>query len=526
MQENRTFDHYFGMLNPYRKANNFNIGDDGKEYDVDGIDDKLTTFSNSSDPCSGSQNVAGCGQSYSLFKLATACIDDETSDWLGSFGDISRYNFTPQRKIALDGFVHIAENYAIFCGNPTPGATTGNCSSQAVFSDLAGRRAMGYYDQGFLNYYYFMASQFALSDRWFSPVSSKSTPNRIATVSGGTTQGLVNDPFKDDGITSALAINTIFQELDQAKVSWKIYYSITQSGCVLPNSGTPSCPGTPDVTFADFGYAGKYLSKPPCVAPTVPSKAVGDPNSSYCIDPTHIAPISQYFTDVANGTLPNFAWIEPAYGTNDEHPGSGQSILAGQTQVAALVNALMKSPSWKDSVFFVSYDEGGGPFDHVPPVPKHTNDFTDAALGITTDISAIAVNPDTFFPCKPPAAPPPPPPPSLNCDLGASDPGANPGDIPVTQGFAGQLGFRLPNMVISPFTRRHYVSHIPMDHTAIIKFVESRFISPTAHLTNRDAVQPDLLDFFDFTNVPWATPPTPPAPTPDIGATCTPGTLQ
>src|ERR1035437_4989359 len=402
MQENRTFDHYFGMLNPYRKANNFNIGDDGKEYDVDGIDDKLTTFSNSSDPCSGSQNVAGCGQSYSLFKLATACIDDETSDWLGSFGDISRYNFTPQRKIALDGFVHIAENYAIFCGNPTPGATTGNCSSQAVFSDLAGRRAMGYYDQGFLNYYYFMASQFALSDRWFSPVSSKSTPNRIATVSGGTTQGLVNDPFKDDGITSALAINTIFQELDQAKVSWKIYYSITQSGCVLPNSGTPSCPGTPDVTFADFGYAGKYLSKPPCVAPTVPSKAVGDPNSSHCIDPTHIAPISQYFTDVANGTLPNFAWIEPAYGTNDEHPGSGQSILAGQTQVAALVNALMKSPSWKDSVFFVSYDEGGGPFDHVPPVPKHTNDFTDAALGITTDISAIAVNPDTFFPCVPP----------------------------------------------------------------------------------------------------------------------------
>ena len=43
-------------------------------------------------------------------------------------------------------------------------------------------------------------------------------------------------------------------------------------------------------------------------------------------------------------------------------------------------------------------------------------------------------------------------------------------------GFAAQIGFRVPNMVISPFTRRHYVSHIPMDHTAIIKFVENRFI--------------------------------------------------
>jgi phospholipase C len=80
------------------------------------------------------------------------------------------------------------------------------------------------------------------------------------------------------------------------------------------------------------------------------------------------------------------------------------------------------------------------------------------------------------------------------------------------KGFAAQLGLRVPNMVISPYTRRHYVSHIPMDHTAIIKFVETRFLGSTAHLTARDAVQPNLLDFFDFTNKPWATHPTPPAP--------------
>jgi phospholipase C len=49
MQENRTFDSYFGMLNPYRKSNNFEKGDDGKLYDVDGIDDKLTKISNVND---------------------------------------------------------------------------------------------------------------------------------------------------------------------------------------------------------------------------------------------------------------------------------------------------------------------------------------------------------------------------------------------------------------------------------------------------------------------------------------------
>ena len=46
MQENRSFDTYFGMLNPYRKAKGWNIGDDGKDYDVDGIDDKLTKIAN------------------------------------------------------------------------------------------------------------------------------------------------------------------------------------------------------------------------------------------------------------------------------------------------------------------------------------------------------------------------------------------------------------------------------------------------------------------------------------------------
>ena len=79
-------------------------------------------------------------------------------------------------------------------------------------------------------------------------------------------------------------------------------------------------------------------------------------------------------------------------------------------------------------------------------------------------------------------------------------------------------------MVISPFTRKHYVSHIPMDHTAVIKFVENRFIGPSAHLTARDAAQPNLLDFFDFTNPPWLTPPTPPTPV-DPSGTCTPAQI-
>jgi len=510
MQENHSFDNYMGMLNPYRAANNMQVSEDGNTYTIDGIDDKLNTISNENDE----------GTSYSLFKLKSTCIDDDSSAWLASYGDVNRYDFLTTRPILTDGFVHTAEGYAKSC------AVANSCSGS--FSDTAGQRAMGYYDQGFLNYYYYMASQFSMSDRWFSPVSSKTIDNRIATFTGGTTQGLVNDPGTDDHLPQ-LGINTIFQSLDQAKVSWKIYYTVTQGFCKdydeCPTNQNARFPAT---TFTDLSYSYNYLyenpSGAPCRGTTQPSSVEGDTTNSFCVDPNHIALLSQYYTDLTNGTLPSFAFIEAGYGNNDEHPGSGQSVLLGQAEMASIMNAFMSSSEWSDSVFFFAYDEGGGPYDHVPPVPGHSNDNTDAAVVANyPDIKSIAVNPDSYFPCVPQGGTA-----TTHCDLSASDPGANPNDAPAVQGFAAQLGFRIPNFVLSPYVRKHYVSHIPMDHTAIIRFVEDRFIGNGKYLTARDAAQPTLLDFFDFTNVPWSQPPSPPAPVTQqtLGYNpCTPGDL-
>jgi phospholipase C len=512
LQENRTFDTYFGMLNPYRQSNSWTTGADGNVYAVDGIDDKLNTTSNTNDN----------GVTYSLFKFTSSCIDDESSAWLESYGDVNTYNFAATRPIQMGGFVHTAEGYAESCN------ANGGCSGN--FTDTNGQRSMGYYDQGFLNYYYYMASQFALSDRWFSPVSSKTVDNRIAVFTGGTTQGLTKDPGSDDHLPQ-LDINNIYQELDQANVSWKIYYTVNQADC-LDEDECPSASGSSSMPATDFTYltySSRYLyantSGAACVAPTQPSSVVGDSSNSFCIDPTHIAPISQYYTDLTNGALPSYTFIEAGFGNNDEHPGSGQEILNGQQEVAKIVSALMGSSSWKDSVFFLAYDEGGGPYDHVPPVPGHSNDNTDAMVGnepstSIPDISSIAVNPDSYNPCLPPGGSA-----TLHCDLTSNDPGAQPTDAPAVSGFAAQLGFRVPDIVISPFSRAHYVSHVPMDHTAIIKFVENRFIGSSAHLTPRDAAQPNLLDFFDFTGIPWATPPTPPTPASDSSLgynSCTP----
>jgi len=493
LQENHTFDNYFGMLNRYRKANGWNIGDDGKDYEVDGIDDKLSKITNADDE----------GDVFPIFKFTSTCIDDESSDWLSSYGEVNRYNFLSTRPIQMSGFVHTAEGYAKNC------STSNTCGGS--YTDLVGKRAIGYYDQQFLNYYYYMASQFAISDRWFSPVSSKSVPNRIATFTGGTTQGLVHDPGINDHLPQ-LNIPNIFQELDQAKVSWKIYYTVTQGFCLDEDECTGSASAHyPATSFSHLAYSFRYIYENPthaaCTGTTQQSSVVGDSTNSFCIDPNHIAPISTFFTDLANGTLPSFTFIEPGSSHNDEHPGSGQSILNGQAQVASILAAFMTSSAWKNSVFFLSYDEGGGPYDHVPPVPGHSNDFTSPSLGAIQDISQIAVNPDSYLPCVPSGGTA-----TLHCDLVSNDPGAKPTDAAAIYGFSAQLGFRLPNIIISPFTRRHYVSHTPMDHTAVIKFVENRFLGSSAHLTARDAAQSNLLEFFDFSKVPWATPPAPPTP--------------
>jgi phospholipase C len=84
-------------------------------------------------------------------------------------------------------------------------------------------------------------------------------------------------------------------------------------------------------------------------------------------------------------------------------------------------------------------------------------------------------------------------------------------------------------IVVSPFTKRNFVSHATADYTAILKLIEERFnLGP---LSARDAAQIDMASptdptqtFFDFVNVPWATPPVPPAQHKNLQCILTPPT--
>ncbi|MCU1286149.1 MAG: Phospholipase [Acidobacteriales bacterium] len=384
LQENRSFDSYFGKLNDYRTSL-------GLPAEVDGLP-------------SGAMNYQNDGTTaVPAFKMQSQCIEELTASWNESHWDFNLKNPTSTTP-KMDGYVATAQGYAAYIGA----------------TDTAGHRAMGYYDSSDLPYYYFMATQFATSDRWFSPISSMSAPNRLyafAATSAGFTKYA----------THTLATKTIFQALQDAGISWKIYYSDT-----YPNGQ----PITGLDTFYDF--ASQHRDR---IVPVNPN----------------------YFNDLQNGTLPQVAFIEHGSASGrDEHPG-GSNIQVGAKYVSSLINGLMSSSSWKDSAFVLSYDEAGGLYDHVPPV-----------TGI--------VSPDGIQPT----------------DLDASD---------IQDDFT-RTGFRVPMIVVSPFTIKHLVSHNPMDYTAILKLIETRF--NIASLTARDAAQPDMTEFFDFVNPPWLTPPTPP----------------
>jgi phospholipase C len=136
---------------------------------------------------------------------------------------------------------------------------------------------------------------------------------------------------------------------------------------------------------------------------------------------------------------------------------------------------------------FFTYDEPGGFYDHVPPQ------------------AAVPPDPSTS-------------PTYLPIDLQPNDICGGTGQLGTGTCSFAYTGYRLPFIVVSPFAKKNYVSHTTYDHTAILKLIEERFgLSP---LSNRDAAQADMgTDFFDFVNVPWATPPTN-VPTQVRGGSC------
>lgn len=199
--------------------------------------------------------------------------------------------------------------------------------------------AMGYYDDKDIPYYWNLADEYVLFDRFFTSARGGSVWNHMFWVtgtSGGPTDSIPAEGFGD--------LPTIFDRLEAKGISWKFYIQNYDPAVNLRTYRT----------IAD-GDRGAQVVWAPLLAY---ARYIDDPELS-----KHIVPLEQYYEDLATGQLPSVSYVVPS-GASEHPPGS---IKAGERFVRSLHTALLSSSAWSTSAFLWTYDDWGGWYDHVPP---------------------------------------------------------------------------------------------------------------------------------------------------------------
>lgn len=300
MQESRSFDEYFGT---YPGA--------------DGIPDQVCMPRDLTDP------AAGC--------VAPSYRGEEPAVEIRNGMATQRAQIDSGR---MDGFVSAVR------GDPA-----------------AADSVMGHYDDRELPWYWSLADQYVLFDRFFASTPGGHVANHMYWVAGtrGTTPA--QDAVPAGGWGDGIA--TVFDRLQAAGIPWKVY---VQGYDESNHSDAVTSPSNQ----ADVALANRVpmLGMP---------RFRQDPALS-----SRIVDLSEYYTDLQQGDLPSVAFVVPS-GASSEHPPANVSI--GQSFVRGLVNELMRSSAWDSSAFLMSYDDTGSAYDHVPP-PTVSPDGTDYGLRV------------------------------------------------------------------------------------------------------------------------------------------------
>ncbi|MHB8319404.1 MAG: alkaline phosphatase family protein [Acidimicrobiales bacterium] len=375
MQENRSFDHYYGT---YPGVNGFN------HHPANSPGVFAQPF-----PANTTRPPKGYQLPFHLNTIKTnaaECIHDLTHNW------------RPQHECRANGKmnafveVHTSPQHE----GPVNGVLT-----------------MGYYERSDLAYYYALADAFTICDAYHCSVLGPTHPNRLMAISGtidpaGTHGGpvLITNPNPD----ARFSVNwtTMPEVLEDAGVTWKVY---NPPGAAYQ----PTSPDVLAVTDSILPYFSQYSN---------PSSPLYK-NAFASTFPTDFA------SDVKNGTLPKVSWIIPPLGY-DEHPPAPPS--RGEWFTEQVLSTLVSNEAlWSKTVLFHMYDENDGFFDHVaPPV-------------------APPGTPGEYVTVRP-----------------------LPADAHQIAGPIG-LGFRVPTLVISPFSRGGYICSETFDHTSQLRFLEARF---------------------------------------------------
>ncbi len=276
--------------------------------------------------------------------------------------------------------------------NPNEGAYPADWDNGKMdgFAANSGSQAMTYFGPSQFAVEWDWAEEYAIADRYFSSCLCETDPNRLFSLSGYGA-GITTDT----GPPPYIPVNqSIFGELENYGVSWGYY--------VL----NPSIDNFP---MNYFDGVGAYSSQ--------------------------IQPWASFYSALQDGTLPAVSWVMPVgggaeTGQFDQHPEG--NVTSGEGWLLGVVDRVMQSRYWNSSAIFITYDEGGGYYDHVPP--------------------------------------------------------------PVLDGV--QLGFRIPLFVISPYAKENYVSSTVMNHASSLSFVDYNWGLPALNSYVAESGLPlDMFDF-------------------------------
>jgi phospholipase C len=280
----------------------------------------------------------------------------------------------------------------------------------------------GHYNGSTIPVYWDMAQEFALGDNTYSSDLSYSLPNHWYLVAGQAPY-----PFQ----TVTLNYTDRFQYLNAANrtatiqdllnmttnVSWKYY-----------EAGLPSYQKAIYVASESAWKAGQQG-----LAYNLwnPFAARAESYTSWYSD--HFFQNTQIFGDIANGSLPDLAWVIPAMNYSDHPPAN---LTAGETFVSSVVDAIDQSPYWNSTAIFLTWDDYGGFFDHVAPPREDPYGFS----------------------------------------------------------------FRVPMIVLSPYTPAGMVVHQLLSFDSILALMEARY--HLGCITSRDCTAPLPTGFFNFSIAP------------------------
>ncbi|MHB8681775.1 MAG: phospholipase C [Acidimicrobiales bacterium] len=416
MQENRSFDHYFGTLNG-----------------VAGFGDTRTYATGTGAPTPWQQ--AGPLSALPGWTGATSGGTVRLSPWQlvsnppkqnGQTTNDITHDWTPQHQAWNGGAMDkwFATHAGVDKNTSLTAqlyASSGGLLGTPTTND--GYMTMGYLTRPDVAFYHALADAFTICDGYFCSVMGPTDPNRLMLMSNSVGVGQANGPLLTTLVQTRpqevgkLGWKTMPEALDDAKVSWKVY-------------GDP----TAQALFNVLPYFKQYESNATLAANTYgPQYPAG------------------FAADVAAGTLPQVSWILPP-AANCEHPAAPPEY--GEYLVSQILHILTTNEDvWEQTVFILTYDENGGWFDHVPPP-------TSAASGISTD-ELVAQG---------------------EWVRGLTGQGYVDGPV--------GLGFRVPCIVISPFSRGGYVCspyaaptngitsldpNGTFDHTSINRFIATVF---------------------------------------------------